>query len=157
MIWTHRHIPRSMAQDFIRQHHRTHKPQVGEIVCLGAFAGNSLVGVAVIGRPVARMLDDGNTAEVTRLCVPENNPNLCSWLIARARRVIQALGFTRALSYTLPSEGGASWRAAGCLFDGTSGGGEWDTPARRRKAVENAEPKTRWMLIARESATEATA
>jgi hypothetical protein len=92
---------------FIDAHHRHHKRPTGYVVAIGAMRGGELVGVAMLGRPVARNLDDGRTLEVLRLCVPENEPNVCSWLLTRAKRAAQALG-CRAITYTLEREGGAS-------------------------------------------------
>ena len=56
------------AQAFVRDHHRHNKPPVGHKFSVGLFDDERLVGVAVAGRPVARMLDDGMTLEVTRTC-----------------------------------------------------------------------------------------
>lgn len=82
------------AKRFVAAEHRHHRPDKGGIVALGCFAGRELVGVAVIGRPKARMLDDGSTAEVTRVAVARRReedgiergtPDACSMLYGRAR------------------------------------------------------------------------
>jgi hypothetical protein len=75
-----------------------------------------IVGVAIVGRPVARMLDDGFTCEVTRVCT-DGAGNACSMLYGTCWRAARALGFTRAVTYTEANESGASLRAAGWLLD----------------------------------------
>lgn len=53
------------ANAFVAEHHRHHKPVVGH---KGAVNEDKIIGVVIVGRPVARMRDDGLTLEVTRLC-----------------------------------------------------------------------------------------
>ena len=52
------------ANAFVEQHHRHHKPVVGHKFSVGCTDGENIVGVAIVGRPVARYLDDGWTLEV---------------------------------------------------------------------------------------------
>lgn len=53
---------------FIDAHHRHHKAPARHTFSIGVITGDgNLVGVAIIGRPVARLLDDGLTLEVVRL------------------------------------------------------------------------------------------
>ena len=54
--------------------HRHNKPTNGGKFSIGAAYGGELVGVAIVGRPLARMLDDGLTVEVTRVCVVDHAP-----------------------------------------------------------------------------------
>jgi hypothetical protein len=74
---------------------------------------DEIVGVAVADRPIARMLDDGLTIEITRVCVVDGHLNACSMLYGALCRAAQALGFERAVTYTLANEDGASVKAAG--------------------------------------------
>lgn len=68
------------ANEFVENFHRHNKPTQGGKFAIGACFGGELVGVAIVGRPVARMLDDGVTAEVTRVCVVDHAPkNTCSF------------------------------------------------------------------------------
>jgi len=131
------------ANAFVARHHRHHKPTVGHVISVGAQRGDSMVGVAIIGRPVARHLDNGETLEVLRLCVPEGCPNVCSWLLTRAKRLVQAMG-CKPITYTLESEGGASLRAAGWTPELISQGGEWTRPSREREAASEPGKKIRW-------------
>jgi len=82
---------------------------------------DAVVGVAIVGRPVSRILDDGLTAEVTRLCALEGSKNACSMLYAACWRAARAMGYCRLVTYTLQSEQGASLRAAGYRLIGKAG------------------------------------
>jgi hypothetical protein len=75
----------SDAKAFVAQHHRHHTAPQGGLFAVAAESGGKVVGVAIVGRPVARMSDDGWTAEVTRLCVVDA-PNACSALYAACWR-----------------------------------------------------------------------
>jgi|SRR5215472_1008583 len=129
---------------FVRQHHRHHQPPQGAIGACACWEDGELIGVAIIGRPVARLLMGTETAEITRLCVLEGHRNAASWLYGRSARLARAWGFQRVVTYTLPCEGGASLRAAGYRDDGLTAGGSWDTPSRRRIDKASTEPKRRW-------------
>ena len=100
-------------------------------------------GVATASRPVSRFLDDGSTLEVSRVAT-DGCPNACSALYGAIARAAKALGYTSAITYTLPSEGGASLRGAGWNCDGSTGGGSWDKPSRRRVDKAPTSVKTRW-------------
>lgn len=54
------------ANAYVEQNHRHHGPVVGHKFSIGCSDGEKIVGVAIVGRPVARHLDDGWTLEVTR-------------------------------------------------------------------------------------------
>ena len=120
------------ANAFVAQHHRHHTPVPGAKFCVAVSDDAGQVrGVAIVGRPVARGLDDGWTLEVNRCCT-DGARNACSMLYGAAWRAARALGFRRVLTYTLPAEGGASLRAAGWIDLGLRGGGNWNTAARPR-------------------------
>ena len=53
------------ANEYVRKHHRHHKPVAGHKFSIGCEADSELVGVIIAGRPVSRYLDDGFTLEVT--------------------------------------------------------------------------------------------
>lgn len=132
------------ANDFVASLHRHHKPARGCVFCLGVLDMGELCGVAIIGRPVARRLQDGLTAEVTRVCT-DGTRNACSFLYGAAARLLRAMGYERVITYTLPSEGGASLRAAGwkCV-DIAAGGGSWSRNDRPRGDYAPLEKKLRW-------------
>lgn len=104
----------SEAVEFVANFHRHNKPPAGGLFAVGCSDGNTLVGVAIVSRPVARMLDNGETAEVTRCCVLDDAPKgTCSFLYARCWQAAKALGWRKLITYTLQSESGASLRGAG--------------------------------------------
>lgn len=113
------------ANEFVRRFHRHHKPTPGAIFCVACADDEGVRGVAIVGRPVARALDDGQTLEINRVCT-DGARNACSLLLGAVRRVGKALGYRRVITYTLPEEGGASLRAAGFVCEGEFGGGAWD-------------------------------
>lgn len=112
------------ANAFVAQHHRHHKPVVGHKFSIGCTADGRLVGVAIVGRPVSRYLDNGLTLEVNRLCT-YGTKNACSMLYAAAWRAARAMGYQKIITYTLDTENGASLRAAGWTCAGLAGGKRW--------------------------------
>lgn len=140
---THVRLELAEANAFVQLHHRHHKPVAGHLFSLGAALGSTIVGVAIVGRPVSRVRDDGMTAEVTRLCT-DGTRNACSFLYGATARAALALGFESIGTYTLPEEGGASLRAAGWKLIGARGGGKWDTPSRPRVDVHPTQAKLFW-------------
>jgi L-amino acid N-acyltransferase YncA len=131
------------ARAFVGQHHRHHRPPQGGLFAIGASESGAVVGVAIVGKPVARLLVDGFTAEVTRLC-SLGGRNVCSLLYAAAWRAARAMGYRRLVTYTLPEEGGASLRAAGWRLIGAAGGGSWSRSERPRVDTHPTQSKLRW-------------
>lgn len=118
------------ANAFVLAHHR-HSGQVrGCKFCVAVVDDLDAVhGVAIVGRPVARRLDDGKTAEVTRLCT-DGIANGCSFLYSRCARIAKLMGYQKIITYTLATENGASLRASGWqCAPGLRGGGNWNVPA----------------------------
>jgi hypothetical protein len=103
------------ANEFVLNFHRHNKPVTQSVYwALGASDGQNLVGVGIVGRPVARLLCDGFTAEVRRVCVVDHAPKgTPSFLYALAWRIWAAMGGHKLVTYTLQSESGASMRGAG--------------------------------------------
>ena len=137
------------AQEFVRENHRHNAAPQGHKFSIGLMDGERLIGVVVVGRPIARRNDDGCTAEITRCCVLDNERNANSKLYAAALRAAKAMGYRRAITYTLPEESGASLRAVGVTPDGTTiaSPNGWDMPGRPRRIPEkypNGE-KCRWV------------
>lgn len=119
------------ANAFVTALHRHHKPVVGHLFSLGASLSGKIVGVAIVGRPVSRMRDDGETAEVTRLCT-DGTKNACSFLYGASARAAFALGFKRIGTYILASEPGTSLTGAGWRSLGERGGKSWSREERPR-------------------------
>lgn len=77
---------RQPVNEFLRQRH-----PLGDVpgwkACFSGRYKDSIVGVVVVGRPTARMADDGTELSITRFCRRDDRPdNFGSWLIARARQ-----------------------------------------------------------------------
>lgn len=119
------------ANAFVAAHHRHHKPVVGHLFSIGAALDGKIVGVAIVGRPVARGRDDGVTAEVTRLCT-DGTKDACSFLYGAAAKASFALGFKRIGTYILASEPGVSLTAAGWRLIGEVRGRSWSCASRPR-------------------------
>jgi hypothetical protein len=128
---------------FIELHHSHHKPPQGQKFSIGCNNGFKIVGVIVIGRPVARYLDNGYTAEITRCCT-DGTKNAASMLYAAAWRAVKAMGYKRLITYTLENEIGTSLKAAGWKVIGQSKGGSWDRTARPRIDKHPIGQKTIW-------------
>jgi len=124
------------ANAYVSKFHRHHKPVVGHKFCVACSDEDGIRGVAIVGRPVSRHLDDGWTLEVNRCCT-DGARNACSMLYGAAWRVCKALGYRKLITYTLPEEGGASLRAAGWKLIGERGGGNWNTKSRPRIDTAN--------------------
>ena len=139
------------AQAFVREHHRHNDPPHGYKFAIGLTDNGLLIGVVTVGQPIARCQCDGYTAEVTRCCVLDGCRNANSKLYAAALRAAKAMGYRRVLTYTLPTESGASLRAVGFRADGMTkhNANGWNMPGRPRKTPERypAGAKTRWIII----------
>lgn len=114
------------ANQIIGKWHRHHVPVRGCVFSLGAELDGQMVGVATVGRPVARLIDFRRVAEVTRLCT-NGHRNACSFLYGAAARVAGEMGYERIQTYILASEPGTSLRAAGWrLVRSANGAKQWE-------------------------------
>lgn len=122
------------ANEMVARLHRHHKRVKGCKFVVGvADDRGGLRGAAIVGRPRARELQDGWTAEVIRL-VTDGTPNACSMLYGACRRAWLAIGGRRIVTYILASEPGTSLRAAGWerVAETRNEPRGWDRPGRRR-------------------------
>ena len=134
------------ACGFVAMWHRHHQPPVGHKFSIGVVdPDDRLVGVAMVGRPVARSFDDGLTLEVNRTAT-DGTPNANSALYGAAWRAAKALGYRRLITYTQASESGASLRGAGwrVVAERPARPG-WNMPSRPRddRGVDRM-PRTLW-------------
>lgn len=137
-------LPLDEANAFVRKHHRHHPPVIGAKFCIGvADEGGDVRGVAIVGRPVARGLDNGMTLEVTRVAT-DGAKDACSMLYGACRRATFALGYTKLVTYTLASESGVSLRAAGWKVLGEVKGRSWSCKSRPRVDKHPTQDKLRW-------------
>jgi hypothetical protein len=143
-------ITLEQANDFVRQNHRHNRALPGcRFAVEVADDGGALRGVAIVGYPAARALNDGVRAEVRRVCA-DGSRNACSMLYGAARRTARALGHRPIITYTLPSEGGASLRAAGFRIECEAGrpSKDWhNRPGRAAPAIEDDLVGGKWRWI----------
>ena len=128
---------------YMRRVHRHHAPPQGGLFAIGAALDGEVVGCVIVGRPLARMLADGFTAEVTRLAT-DGSKNACSMLYAAAWRACRAMGYRRLVTYILASEPGTSLVASGWKCIGEAGGGSWSRRDRPRVEEVNTQKKLRF-------------
>ncbi len=131
------------ANAFVCEHHRHHQPVPGAKFCVAVADADQIVGVAIVGRPVARPLDDGWTLEVNRTCT-DGTKNANSMLYGACRRVAFALGYRKLITYTLASESGVSLHAAGWKIVGEVKGRSWHCKSRPRVDKHPLQDKLRW-------------
>ena len=149
-------VPLSLreANEFVEQYHRHNgrTTRDGGKYAIGASTGEELVGVVIVGRPLARRLQDGWTAEALRVCTSPDAPKgACSFLYAAAWRAWRAMGGRRMITYTLKSESGASLRGAGWAVVAETTPGDWSRPdinrARQWQPIYG-QAKFRWEVSA---------
>lgn len=135
------------ACEFVSRYHRHHIPPQGHKFSIAVADEEKIVGVIMIGRPVARHLDNGRTLEVTRCCT-DGTKNAASKLYAAAWNATKAMGYRRLITYTLASEPGTSLRAAGWKELYKTVGGSWNVPSRPRIDKHPIGQKTIWEQLA---------
>ena len=124
------------ANAFILKNHRHHDKVSGHKFNISVWDGDKVVGVACVGRPLARMLDDNRTLEVTRLCT-DGTYNACSILYARCAKIAKDMGYEKIITYILDKESGTSLKASGWhCEDDDCGGGSWNRTNRPRELTE---------------------
>jgi hypothetical protein len=137
------------ANAYVRQFHRHHGEVLGARFCLAVADRTGVVrGVAIVGRPSARLLDDRQTLEVTRVAT-DGYKNACSMLYAAAWKAARAIGYRRIVSYILFTEPGASLRALGWRQVNNQGGKSWNRGMRAGKRYDTSVTyikKTRWEI-----------
>jgi len=126
-------ITLKQANGFVLENHRHHTKVVGHKFSIGCFSGSQLVGVATIGRPISRKLDNGLTLEVTRLCTI-GIENTASKLLASSARIAKEFGYKKIITYILKSEKGISLKAAGWGLESDNCGGLfWNSSGSRNR------------------------
>ena len=132
------------ANAYVQKWHRHHGRVAGAKFSLAVGDTDQIRGVAIVGRPVARHLDDGSTLEVTRVAT-DGVPNGCSALYGAAWRAARALGYQRLITYKLRSEPGTSLRAANFQLVAVVKGRSWSCASRPRDHRPLVD-KERWQI-----------
>jgi hypothetical protein len=131
-------FPATLAQanEMVEKYHRHHKPVVGHRFSIGCKDEFGIIhGCAIVGRPVARMTDQNNIAEVTRL-VTDGTPHVCSKLYAACARAAEAMGYEMIQTAILESEIGTSLKAAGWYFDHMTKADSWVRASRPNRRTD---------------------
>lgn len=134
------------ANAFVDVLHRHHKKVQGHKFSLAAVIEGKTVGVCIVGRPVARALDNGYRLEITRLCT-DGTKNACSFLYGAAARAAWALGYKAIGTYILDEENGASLKASGYKFVHKVKGRSWSCPSRPRTDKHPTVDKQLWERV----------
>ena len=135
------------ANTYIAKLHRHHKPIAGHRFSIAAWKDGVMVGVATVGRPVARMTNQKTVLEVTRLCT-DGTRNACSILYAAAARIGRTIGYESIQTFILESAPGTSLKAAGWKPVAMSPGGDWNRPSRGARRTDQAmTAKQKWEMV----------
>lgn len=130
------------ARSFVARYHRHHTAPQSGLFAVAVAAESAIVGVAIIGRPIARSYQDGFTAEVTRCCTLGDR-NAPSMLYGAAWRAARSLGYRRLITYTLTTEPGTSLRAAGWRIVGETRARSWAADSKARPRIDRSSPAQR--------------
>lgn len=148
----------AQANAFVDEVHRHHGPAEGHRFSIGAMDDRRgvLCGVAMVGRPVAKGIDEDRVVEVNR-CATDGTRNACSFLYGAAANAAKYRGFCAIITYTLDEEQGASLRAAGWWGEREAVAARakgWDAKSRPRPNRPRSEKalgsKTRWLKLLNE-------
>jgi len=118
------------ACEFVAKHHRHVPPSRVWKFGTSVVLGDEVVGVVMVGPPIAPRFNDGLTLEVLRCC-SDGTPHVPSMLLATAWKAARALGYYRMITYTREHESGASLRATGFTEVKSSPIDSWPKAPRR--------------------------
>ncbi|MCX6763333.1 MAG: hypothetical protein NTZ97_01180 [Candidatus Moranbacteria bacterium] len=134
------------ANQFVLKYHRHNSSTTGCKFAIGVLDKNKLVGVAIAGRPVARLLDDGITLEILRVCT-DGTRNANSFLYDKVRKIAGLMGYKTVITYTLEKESGASLKALRAKVVSKVQKNTWNRKNRlREEQPVYLEPKLRWNI-----------
>ena len=143
-------VSRKDAQEFVAVWHRHNRPPPGDKFRMGVCDEDGILhAVCIVGRPVARHFDDGDTLEVTRIA-SDGIDNACSMLYGAARRATFAIGYRRLITYTREDESGSSLKAADYkVIAARPARKGWDSPSRPRDNSRHAAgvPRLLWETV----------
>lgn len=151
----HRPIGIPAARAFVARHH-AHCGQPAVSRFAGAvFNGWHLIGVAMVGNPVARALNGRGILEVNRLCVRRDVPRALAWnaasmLYGWTAREAARRGWAKLITYTRADEKGTSLAAAGWVREAVVRGRGWHSRTRQRSNTNGWVDKVRWSRTLRQ-------
>jgi hypothetical protein len=144
-----RPISRVDARRFIKSHHAHCATPVTWRFQTSVWNGGTLMGVAVVGNPVAPGLNGRGIVEVNRLCVRRDTAaalrwNAASMLYGWCGREAARQGWRKIITYTRIDEPGTSLRASGWSPEARVRGRGWHSNRRARSNTNAWIDKTRW-------------
>jgi len=139
----------AVARQFVDRHHAHCRAPRCWRFGVAVRNGTTLIGVAMIGNPVARSLAGRGIVEVNRLCVHRYISaalrwNAASMLLRQAARKAGQHGWSRIITYTLIDESGSSLLGAGWTREAVIRGRGWHGGARKRRNRNAWVDKIRW-------------
>ena len=139
----HRPVSFPVARSFVRRHHAHCNPPVTWRFGQSVFNGHTMLGVIMVGNPVAPALNGRGILEVNRLCIRRDLPRALAWnaasmLYGWGAREAERRGWTHIVTYTRADEDGTSLRAAGWVQE---------SPRSRQRVAFNPPPalKHEWL------------
>ena len=138
-----------VARAFVARHHAHCGPPAVSRFVTGVFNGYFMLGVVMVGNPVARALNGRGVLEVNRLCVRRDVPAALAWnaasmLYGWAVREARQRGWAKIITYTRIDEAGTSLIAAGWCREGVVRGRGWHSAKRARSNTNAFIDKVRW-------------
>lgn len=119
--WCHKAIKLQESQAFVAKHHRHSEPLKRHKFSIGMYDYSTrnwdLIGVVTVDNCSSAWSKYYDHAEIRRLCVLPDKPNLASKLLRLATDACVAMGMKKIVSYTRPHESGSSLRAVGYNLD----------------------------------------
>ncbi len=134
------------ARAFVEREHSHLRRPVSGLCAVGVATDGRLVCVAILSRPISRVLQTQGCAEVTR-CASDGTPHAASMAYGAISRAGLALGWHRLVSSTLLGEAGTCLRAAGwrpVAVRGPRSPREWSCGSRDREDAAQPGAKVRW-------------
>jgi len=142
-------LPKAATRAFISRHHAHCTPPVTWRYDTAIYNGATLLGIAIVGNPVARLLNGRGIVEVNRVCLRRDLRDALRWnaasmLYGWCAREAQRQGWRKIITYTRDDEPGTSLVAAGWVREGRTRGRSWHSHSRRRSNTNAWIGKTRW-------------
>ncbi len=142
-------LGRAQTRAFIARHHAHCAPPVMWRFDAAIYNGNTMLGLAIVGNPVAPGLMLRGILEVNRLCLRRDLPDALRWnaasmLYGWCAREARRRGWRKIITYTRADEPGTSLRAAGWAPEAKVRGRGWHGGRRARSNTNAWIDKVRW-------------
>ncbi len=137
------------VRNFVARHHAHCDVPTAWRFHNAVYNGTTLIGVAVVGNPVARAYMGRGILEVKRLCIRRDTPSALRWnaasmLYGWCAREAELRGWRKIITYTRADEPGTSLKGAGWTREGRVRGRGWHGSGRARSNRNGWIDKIRW-------------